>query len=102
MPRLGRDDPDVSLAVAVDAGWMPVPQDLAQAVSQPVDARQGGEGVIDRGREGADGDLDELVDAERDVLGQGAVRAGDVGTPEHLTDLGGGCGRPHGSDRALA
>jgi hypothetical protein len=43
---------------------VPFRRDLAQALAQPVDARQRGEGVVDRRREGPDRDLDELIDGE--------------------------------------
>jgi hypothetical protein len=51
---------------------------LAQAVADPVDAGQRSEGVVDRRGQRADRDLDQLVDAEGDILGEGPVRPGDV------------------------
>jgi len=63
---------------------MPADRDLAQAVTQPVDARQCRERVVDRLGQRPDRDLDELVDAEGDVLREGPVRPGDVSPPERV------------------
>ena len=41
------DDTDDSAVVAVHLGGCPDRRDLAQAVAEPVDARQCGEGVVD-------------------------------------------------------
>ena len=45
---LGRDDPDEPVTVAVHTGRMPPDGDLAEAVAEPVDTGQCGEGVVDR------------------------------------------------------
>ena len=79
----GLDEPDLAIAVAVGPAVAdPALDDHAQPVAQPVDARQGGERVVDRRRQRPDGDLDQLVDGEGQVLGR--VRWGpvDVGPPQ--------------------
>jgi hypothetical protein len=95
MARLRGDDPDEPAAVPVRPGRMPADRDLAEAVTRPVDAGHCRERVVDRLRQRPDGDLDELVDAEGDVLGEGPVRPGDVGAPERVADPAGRLRRPH-------
>ena len=64
------DEPDLAALVAVEpVGKLDGPE-LAQAVAEPVDAGQGGERVVDRRGQGPDGDLDQLVDGECQVLGR--------------------------------
>ena len=72
----------------------------AEAGRQPVDAGQGREGVVHGGREGADGDLHELVDGEDRVLHERAVRTGDVRLGQRQGDLGGRAPRPDHGQRA--
>src|SRR5215472_8696144 len=93
---LGRDQPNRARGVAVDAGGLPPARHLVQAVPDPVNAGQGGERVVDGRGERTDADLDQLVEAERDVLGQGPVRPGHMGPGQLARDLIGGAGRPHG------
>ena len=81
--------------VAVHDPGIPPRRDLAEAVAQPVDARHRGEGVVDRRRQGAYGDLDQLIDGEREVLRQRAVGTGDMGALETAGNPGRGVGRPH-------
>src|SRR5450755_168464 len=78
---------------------MPAARDLAQAVAEPVDAGQRGEGVVDSGRQRSDRDLDELIDREREVLRQGPERAGHMGAAELVGDGGRRVGRPHRGHR---
>src|SRR5882757_4450991 len=75
---LVRDDSDETVLIAVHPIRTPHGRYLAQRVPQPVDAGQSRERVIDRGRERAQGDFDELIDAEGDVLSERAVGAGHV------------------------
>ena len=48
---------------------------VEQRVGEPVDARNAGERIVDRGRQRADRDLDDLRDAELAILGERAVAA---------------------------
>jgi len=66
---------DLAALVAVDLRRRPLGRDLAEAFAEPVDAGERREGVVDRGRERPDRDLDELVDGEGEVLRERAVRA---------------------------
>src|SRR6185437_6636162 len=66
---------------------MPLDHDLAEVLSEPVDTGQGGKGVVDRGGQGAQRDLHQLVNAERYVLAEGPVRADDVRPAERLADV---------------
>src|SRR5690348_7691899 len=91
---LGRDDPDEPAIVPVHPGRMPLDHDLAEVLSEPVDAGQGGKGVVDRGGQGAQRDLHQLVDAERHVLAEGPVRADDVRPVHRLADVRRRPGRP--------
>ena len=58
---LAGDDPDRARVVVIHPLRMPTSGEPAQAFAQPVDTAQGGEGVVDRGRQRADRYLDELV-----------------------------------------
>src|SRR6266496_1196464 len=91
---LGRDDPDEPAVVPVHPGRMPLDHDLAEALAEPVDTGQGREGVVDRGGQGAQRDLHQLVDAERHVLAEGPVRADDVRPAQRLADVRGRLRRP--------
>ena len=91
---LGGDHPGHAGGVPVDPDGVPPAGYLAQAVTDPVDAGQRGEGVINRRGQRADRDLGQLVDAERDVLGEGPVRPGDVRAGQVLRHPLGGISRP--------
>ena len=73
---------------------LPAIGDLAQPVAEPVDAGERGEGVVDRRRERADGDLHELIDREREILRERPVRARGVRAAERSRDAGRGGGGP--------
>ena len=76
--------------------------DLAETVTEPVDACERGEGVVYCGREGPDRDLRKLVDREREVLCERAVRAGRVRPGEPAAHLGRSRGGPDpGEGQAL-
>jgi hypothetical protein len=53
---------------------------VTEAVSQPVDAVERGERVIDCRRQRADRHLDELVDGKAEILGERAIGADNVRT----------------------
>ena len=54
-----------------------------------------GEGVVDRRRQGPDGDLDQLVDGEDRILHQRPVRAGDVRLRQSARATSGAASRGH-------
>lgn len=97
--RLGRDHPDEASAVTVYSGRMPPDSDLAKRVTEPINAGQRSESVVDGGRQGPYGNLHELVDAERNILGERPVRSRDVRPAQRFGDPRGGCGRPHRRER---
>ena len=99
MAGLGRDDPDEPIAVPVHTGRTPPDGDLAQAVREPVHAGQRGEGVVNGRRKRPDGNLDELVDTERDVLGERPVGPRDVRAAERVAYLRRRLGRPYHGER---
>src|ERR1035441_9409415 len=63
------DEPDHPSAIPVDAPGKLSGRDLAKPVAQPVDAVERGEGVVDRRRQGPQGDLLQLIDRKAQVLG---------------------------------
>ncbi len=62
------------------------PASLHKPVTEPVDARQRGEGVIDRRRQRADRDLNELIDGKGEILRERSVRARGVCAAERSRD----------------
>ena len=85
--------PHVAPAVAVDAAAGSSRTEIlhSRSPSQSMQ-RERGERVVHRRRQRPDRDLHELIDGEREVLGEGPVGAGDVGLLERAGDLGGGAG----------
>ena len=85
------DDPDIPGRIPMHAVGQSVGGNPVKAVAEPIDAVQCGERVVDRGRERPDRHLDQLVDSEAGVLGEGPVGTDDVGAPS-ASDTSGAAG----------
>src|SRR6185295_1491660 len=66
----------------------------AQTVSEPVDAIERGERIVDGRRDRPDRNLNELVDREAEILRQGPAGPDDVGAIQRLRDRRGGIDGP--------
>src|SRR4029079_13854033 len=87
------------LCVASRLFWLRARREFAHPVAEPVDARERREGVVDGWGQGADGDLDELVDRVGEVLSERAVGPCGMGPVESSGHVASSFWRPDLSDR---